>query len=208
MDTQENQTPDTSSLDPRDASRLSKFLALVLRHRATQFGLPLDDEGFVPLADLLELIHHETGLTFIDAAAIASLTGSHKRQRFEIQGDKVRATYGHSFSSPIHYPAFDPPEVLYVGMGKGAATRAKALGVTPEGRQYVHLTDDLEEAMEVGRRRGEEPDVVVIRAQDAVADGFVFHRPTEGLFLSGPIPPKYIDAPQQFGRRARRGRRR
>ena len=41
------------NLEDADAERLSRFLALVLRHRAYQFQLDVDDEGFVPIDDLL-----------------------------------------------------------------------------------------------------------------------------------------------------------
>ncbi|HEU5099182.1 MAG TPA: RNA 2'-phosphotransferase [Roseiflexaceae bacterium] len=33
-------------------TQLSKFMALLLRHRAGDYGLALDPEGFVPLAQL------------------------------------------------------------------------------------------------------------------------------------------------------------
>ncbi|NNF06959.1 MAG: RNA 2'-phosphotransferase [Candidatus Eisenbacteria bacterium] len=192
----------------RNAARLSKFLALVLRHRAFQFDLRLDDEGFVPVDELLEVIH-EQGLDWVTEDDLAQVGSDHVRKRFEIVDGKIRATYGHSFRKPIRYTEIDPPEFLFAGMAKNKSTLARSNGLKPDGRQYVHLTDTHEEAMAVGSRADQEGDVVVVLAKQAAEAGIPFHKPTSGLFLSPAIPSKFIEVKMEFGRRARRkGRRR
>ena len=49
-------TPLLVLLDDEHRGRLSRFLALVLRHRAYQFDLRVDDEGFVSIPRLLDVI--------------------------------------------------------------------------------------------------------------------------------------------------------
>jgi len=193
-----------ADLDERQLSRISKFLSLVLRHRAHQFGLPMDDEGFVPLDELLEVIREQDGLEWVDRGVLERVGGNHVRKRFEIREDRARATYGHSFHKPVRYPVIEPPEELYVGMPRNQSGMARSTGLQPDGRQYVHLTDDREEAVQVGQRRGQEADVIVVRAREAAAAGIRFHKATEGLFLSGPIPATYLETAVRFGRTQRR----
>lgn len=195
------------SNEPNPA-RLSKFLALVLRHRAAQFGLTPNDEGFVPLEGLLNVIHEQDGLDWVQAEDIQRVAGNHVRKRFEVRDDLVRATYGHSFPERIRYERIDPPEELYVGMSKSQIDVARTEGIRPEGRQYVHLTDDRREAAEVGRRKDIESDVVVVRAAEASQAGIAFHKPTEGLFLSDAIPAEFLNLAPTFGRPRRKHRRR
>ncbi|MHC4780459.1 MAG: RNA 2'-phosphotransferase [Planctomycetota bacterium] len=191
----------------RRSSRLSKFLALVLRHRASQFGLRIDEEGFVGVDDLLAVVV-EQGMDWVDREGLEAVCGTHIRKRFEIKGERIRATYGHSFQTPIRYEVVDPPDQLFAGMPKVKTVAVRENGLEPDGRQYVHLTDDRDEAMEVGKRQGDDPDVVVVRAREAAAGGIAFHKPTDGLYLSGSIPPEYLEIASRFGRRGRKGKRR
>jgi len=182
----------TDRPDDRAQARLSKFLALVLRHKAHQFDLKVDDEGFVDLGELLDVMDDE-GLDWVTEEDIDNLSGSHVRKRFEVRGDRIRATYGHSFRNPIRFEVIDPPEVLYVGMSPNQASVARRRGIHPIGRQYVHLTDDRDEAIQVGSRGGEVADVVVVKAKGAAGKGVDFHLPTKGLFLCAQVPAIHLE---------------
>jgi putative RNA 2'-phosphotransferase len=194
--------------EDRNLGRLSKFLALVLRHRASQFELEVDDEAFVGLQDLLDLIHDQDGMEWVTAEDIDELGGTHVRRRFEIRDGRVRATYGHSFTRPIRFPAIDPPEKLYAGLAKGQAGAARATGLKPSGRQFVHLTDNLKEAEEIGLRAAPDYEIVTVLAKKAKDAGIQFHKPAEGIFLCLSIPVDHLDMPVAYGRRTRRGPRR
>jgi putative RNA 2'-phosphotransferase len=196
--------PKPMEADERQLSRVSKFLALVLRHRAQQFGLPVDDEGFVPLDELLDLLHEQDGLEWVERETIEQVGGTHVRRRFEVRGDRVRATYGHSFSKLVRYEPAEPPEELYAGLPKSHGSYARSHGLQPDGRQYVHLSDTREEAMKVGRRGDQEPDVIVVRAREASAKGIQFYKPAEGLFLCAAVPPSHLVVDVRYGRGNRR----
>lgn len=193
-------SPDTT----RDPSRLSKFLALVLRHRAFQFGLDPDDEGFVPFEDLLRVIREESRLTWAERADVEAIAAANGRKRFEIRGDSIRATYGHSFARAILYPKADPPDELYAGLTRGQVEVARLQGLKPEGRQYLHLTEERQEAEDLAKRKDPEAVVVTVRAREAAEAGIPFHRPTDGIYLSGPIGADFLDLALKFGRRQRR----
>ena len=190
-----------------ESSRLSRFLALVLRHKAYRFDLFVDDHGYVDLEDLLDVINEQEGLEDVEEEDIRAVGQGHTRTRFEIKDGRIRATYGHSFRKPVHYERVDPPEELYIALPQGQVETARAAGLKPAGRQYVHLSKDKEDAEEVGRRWGEPYKVITVRAKEAGDNGISFHNPTDGLFLALSVPAKYLNIQVSYGRSARRMRR-
>ena len=199
---------DAGPLDEQRADRLSRFLAMVLRHRAYQFDLPMDDFGFVPIADLLEVIREQHSLDWVEREHLEFLAGRGERKRFEIRDDHMRATYGHSFRRLIRYEPEEPPETLYAPIPGSQVGGARTNGLRPEGRQYVHLSETRAEAEQVARRREQETRIVTVRAREAFQDGIPFYHPTEGLYLVQHLPGRYVQTETRFGRRPRKARRR
>ncbi len=194
--------------DDEKAEQLSRFLALVLRHRAPQFHLDMDDEGFVNIDDLLDVIdERRESLSWVEPEHIEELSNAEGRRRFEVRGDGVRATYGHSFHRPISYPRAEPPDQLFIGIPKAQLPALRASGLTPKDRQYVHLSENRDEAEEIGQHHDENAVVITIRAREAHDAGILFHRPADGLFLATRIPAQYLDIGTEFGRRGRKVRR-
>ena len=193
---------------PRDDdSRLSRFLALVLRHKAYRFDLRLDDRGFANLEELLEVIHEQESLEDITEEDIRQVSEGHVRTRFEIVDGNIRATYGHSLRKPVLYDRVDPPEFLYIAMASNQMEFARANGLKPTDRQYVHLSQEKEEAEEVGKRGRDPFKIVTVRSKDASENGISFHNPTNGLFLSLSVPAEYLDLAVNYGRSSRRVKR-
>jgi putative RNA 2'-phosphotransferase len=210
MNTEERSLDDRkTTLDEADAERLSRFLALVLRHRAYQFQLDVDDEGFVPIDDLLDVIdERQQSLDWVEFEHIETLAGKQGRKRFEVRGDRVRATYGHSFRKPIRYPSVDPPEHLFIGMSRGRLLEVRTHGVRPERRQYVHLSEKQEEALEVGKHHDTDVVVVTVKAREASQNGTQFYRPAEGIYLTSLVPSEFLETEIAYGRSPRKSRRR
>src|SRR5262249_7592145 len=99
-----------------DLTRLSRFLSLLLRHRAADFGLAPDREGFVPLSALLAVVRRAPGL-HADRPEILRVVEEGRPKRFELRGELIRASYGHSRATeaPVAYPPAVPPPRLYHG---------------------------------------------------------------------------------------------
>ena len=190
------------------SNRLSRFLALVLRHRAHQFDLAVDEEGFVALTPLLEVIRTQSGLDAVSREDLEALARDGDRKRYELRGDSIRATYGHSFRRPIRYAEVEPPEHLFVAVASNQVQEVRLHGLRPEGRQYIHLSETEQEASEVGNRRGGDATVVTVLALEASRNGIPFHHPTTGLYLTLQIPGRFLDLQVQYGRSPRKGRRR
>lgn len=129
--------------------RISKAMSRVLRHSAPAAGLSPDDGGFVSLDELAAEIRQPVG-TIIDIATHPS------EPRFQvIEDSRIRALYGHSFAVPNpHEVVTEMPDTLYHGTSWDHLSQISAQGLLPGSRQYVHLTNNPAEAIEVARRHG------------------------------------------------------
>lgn len=168
-----------------DYTKLSKKISYALRHQPDEFGLKLDKFGFVNLNDLLAAVNCKKE----DLEHIIKIS---EKKRFEIIGDKVRATYGHTTIEKVEKPVGIPPSVLYHGTAHKFLQSILDKGLLPAGRQYVHLSEDLKTATMVGKRRDYNPVILEIDTKAAINGGIKFYIGNDTTWLSDPIPSKYI----------------
>lgn len=182
---------------PDHLTRLSQFMSLVLRHRAPAFGLTPDAEGFVPLEALVAIVEKNSHLR-VGRSEILAVVENSRPKRYEMRGELIRATYGHSLKSeaPIWYPPVEPPPTLFHGTHPRAIESIREHGLRAMNRQYVHLSTTLERARAVAHRRTKTPILLIIRAQAAQAAGITFHSPEPKHFLARAIPPEFILFPE------------
>jgi len=174
---------------PATGERLSRFLSFLLRHRPPDYPLRFDRQGFVAWSELLESVQrHFPGVSEQEVLRVIEQS---EKKRFELKEGKVRATYGHSFPVDLGLESVEPPPRLYHGTARDLAQTILREGLKPRGRQYVHLSPSVEDAIAVGRRRDPAPAVLVIRSGEAHADGIRFYR-TGPLYLAKEIPVKFL----------------
>lgn len=167
---------------------------MVLRHRADEFGLQLDNEGFTDVGALYDVVQkrYNNAYTYNDLIRVVTTPGSDGKMRFELKGERVRARYGHNKRvQPVTYTPATPPETLYHGTVASALPSIRQHGLTAQGRQYVHLSTTQERALSVGARHGK-PVLLTIQARAAHEDGVVFYHPEEEHYLAEFIPASYI----------------
>ena len=141
----------------KDLKRLSKFLAVVLRHSPEDFDIALDEQGFAPLDTVWTVIQGKYGRQFEMNDLETVVAGDQRgKKRYEIAGKQIRAMYGHSKPKVI-YPACEPPDMLYHGTNSKAVKAIREEGLLSLGRQYVHMTTNLDNATVVAKRRTQNP---------------------------------------------------
>ena len=150
-------------------------------------------EGFVPIAQLLGAIN-ENGKhgREITASDIEYIIANSDKNRFEIQGDRVRALYGHTIPMHISKEPIEPPAILYHGTTHKVLGVIMKDGLKPMRRQYVHLSVDTDTAVQVGKRRDSDPVILKIDAAKAHRDGVEFYKGNDKVVLADYIPPEYI----------------
>ncbi len=173
--------------------QLSKLLSFMLRHQPETFGLKLDENGFVPLADVLTAVRREREWSATTEEHIREVVATSDKQRFEMVGENIRARYGHSVPQQVAYPEVEPPEVLYHGTARRFLPNIRKNGLQPMKRQYVHLSTEVEQAQTVGKRRDATPVMLKVRARAAWQAGVRFFHPEERLYLSTAIPAEFVE---------------
>lgn len=172
--------------------QLSKFLALLLRHKADSFGIVLDAEGFADLDAVWDVVQARLGSQYTLAYLDALLSDSATAQRFEVRDGKIRARYGHSDDvRTVIYPVVEPPALLYHGTYIDALKRIQAEGIHAQSRQYVHLSTSIGHVLRVAERHGQ-PIVLQVDAVRMHGAGFVFYQPEPLVYLTKTVPPEYL----------------
>lgn len=173
---------------------LSKSVSYALRHAPWEYELEIDEEGWVSIEELLSALRYEKNewknLTIID---LANIVVQSDKQRHEIKNDKIRALYGHSTPVKLLKELAEPPNVLYHGTSPEITELIYKDGLKPMNRHYVHLSVDIEMAIQVGNRKSKKPVILAVRSKDAYQNGVKFYKGNEHVWLADFIDPKYIE---------------
>jgi putative RNA 2'-phosphotransferase len=176
--------------------RLSTLLALMLRHKAHEFGLTLDSEGFTDTDAVWAQIEQRYPGMYSRDDLLSIVAGDETgKRRYEIVGTRIRALFGHGAVTPVSYPAAEPPDKLYHGTTQAALDSICKQGLQAGKRQYVHLTSSERRARTVAGRHSRAIVVLTIRAAEAHRAGVVFHQPEAEHWLVRALPPEFIDLP-------------
>ena len=176
-----------------DYIKLGKEITYALRHAPWEYELEMDDKGFVDIQQLLLAINEENKYSkTVDKSDIIKVMEVSNKKRLEIVGEKIRAMYGHSFPMQIKYQEGQPPAILYHGTAKKFLLSIKKEGLKPMSRQYVHLSEDIETAKMVGKRRDSDPVILYIDTVEAIKAGVKFYKANDKVWLCKQLPPQFI----------------
>ncbi len=173
-------------------TELSKEISYALRHAPQEYGLKLDEQGWVKTEELINALKKHGKYADLTEKDIADMIQISEKKRHEIDGDKIRALYGHSTDEKIKKDAAQPPDILYHGTTHKFLNKIFEQGLISKNRQYVHLSKDIDTAITVGKRRDNNPIVLKIDAKAAWNNGVKFYLGNENIWLAEDIDVKYI----------------
>lgn len=175
-----------------DYTGLSKEISYALRHAPWEYELEMDEEGWVLVEQLLDALHRNGKWSDIREEDLREMIAKSEKKRHELVDGKIRAFYGHSIPMKILKEEKMPPDVLYHGTARRFLQSIEENGLLPQGRQYVHLSQDIETAENVGKRHDNKPCILIIDAKTAWNDGIKFYFGNEKVWLADAIPGRYI----------------
>lgn len=171
---------------------LSKEISYALRHAPWEYELEMDEEGWVPVGQLLDALHRTDRWSNICEADLIEMIEKSEKKRHELIDGKIRAFYGHSTPIKILKEEKMPPNFLYHGTARRFLESIRENGLLPQRRQYVHLSQDIETAEKVGSRHDNKPCILIIDAKKAWNEGIKFYLGNEKVWLADTIPSRYI----------------
>lgn len=171
---------------------LSKAVSHALRHEPWLYELELDADGWTPVDDLVAALRREERFAAVTRADVDDMVQRSEKHRHEVDRDRIRARYGHSLPGRIDARRGCPPDLLLHGTSPENAELILGSRLMPMGRQYVHLSVDVETARSVGARKHRRPVVLEVESARAAQAGVVFLVGNAHVWLADEVPGEFI----------------
>ena len=170
---------------------LSKRLSYILRHNPNRFNVLLDEEGWANIDSILDALHNFPDLIDLKKEDLLYLVSSQTKTRFQLSKNKIKATYGHTVSILKENP-MKPPDILYHGTSPKFVKSIMKYGLLKMKRQYVHLSIDLDTAIETGKRKARNPAIIKVDSKTAYNKGVIFYKGSDKVWLSENLLPIFL----------------
>ena len=171
---------------------VSIYLSLILRHKPEQAGIRLDEHGW---ANVDELIRGVSRKYPIDKDILEEIVRTDSKQRYSFNEEHtlIRANQGHSVPVDVELEVMkNVPKYLYHGTGVKYMESINNIGLISKSRLYVHLSSDVDTAIDVGARHGE-PVVYRVEAGEMHRRGFIFYKSKNGVWLTEQVPVMFVE---------------
>jgi putative RNA 2'-phosphotransferase len=171
--------------------KTSKFLAYLLRHHPDAIGLRVNAHGWAEVDELIGKARREG--RSLNRSLIKKVIYESSKNRFDLSSDgqKIRANYGHSIAVNLDYHPVAPPDQLFRRTAIGNVESIRQQGIHAGSRQYVHLSEDKQNAREVGRRHGQ-PIILSVQDKRMYNNGYDFYPTPAAIWLTSHVPSDYI----------------
>lgn len=140
-------------LGSRERVALSKRMAGLLRHFPHRYGLKIDREGWASVRDLVIALR-ASGYPWAEEWHVVGIALYDPKGRYELRKGMIRARYGHSIDVSVNLPRGEAPAILYHGTPLRNLPSIMEKGLLPGRRLMVHLTSNVNDAIETGARHG------------------------------------------------------
>ena len=194
-----------SVLSIQDLSNLSRFLIKLLRHKALDYNLNIDSNGFIECSELLNL----SQLKNVIIEDIFKIVDSCNKKRFTIKlvNNKyyIAANQGHSLKiksdllKPItleNYHNYENKDIIH-GSFLRAKNKILKQGLSKMKRIHIHFTTKIDPNKVISGIRRSCEIYIYINMEKALQDGYLFYESPNGVILCpgdsrGFLPPEYF----------------
>ncbi len=181
-------------MSDEEGENLGKTTAGVLRHFPDKYGLEMDERGWISIEHFVKVLRNrQKSFHWLRQYHVKALAATDEKNRYQRDGDRIRATYGHSVEVDLDLPTEDIPEVLYAPTTEKESELLLEGGLRPSDRSYVHLSGTYESAVEAGAVRTDEPVILKVDAEQAIEDGHEIMEAGKDVYIVKEIEPEYLE---------------
>jgi len=181
-------------MNEHELNRVGRIMAGVLRHFPDKFGVAMDSHGWVDIPEFIDVLRKSKDrLQWIKPYHLVAIVATDPKGRYQIEGNRVRATYGHSIEVDLDLPTDEVPSKLYYPVTEEEVELILERGLQPTDRQKVHLSKGYENALSAGLRRAEAPIILVVDAERAVQDGLKIQHAGKTVYVTDSVPAEYLN---------------
>ena len=180
-------------MSDKELSSLSRIMAGALRHFPEKLGLMMDGKGWVDISSLIESIGSgRSGFNWLRIHHIKAVVETDERERYQIDGGMIRATYGHSIDIELDDLPLAEIDKFYYPVSEEEADIILERGLHPIDRKKVHLSGSIEKAKEAGKVRTDSPMILKINGKKARKDGLKIYHAGKNVYVTDGLDAKYI----------------
>ncbi len=171
--------------DTKKLKDISRSLSFYLRHNPQDINIILDTEGYTDTSILLSRLD-------ISIDELDWIVENNSKKRFSYNNDKsgIRANQGHSLDSVKLTLEKTNCDILYHGTSSEYVDDILSHGLKKMNRNHVHLSDNIETARNVGKRKLTKNNVLTILQIDTTNIDISISE--NGVYLADFIPPSNI----------------
>lgn len=173
-------------------TKVSKFISLILRHKPETINIELDANGWADVGELLAGINKKGHKITINDLKLIVDNDEKGRYAFSDNYSRIRANQGHSINIDAELKEKKPPIYLFHGTGEKSLEAIMREGLKHMSRLYVHLSDNYDTAVSVGKRHGT-PVVLKVKSEEMYAGGYKFYLSENNVWLTKEVPAAYIE---------------
>jgi putative RNA 2'-phosphotransferase len=179
-------------MNDSEVERMGRTLAGILRHG--KFDLEMDDQGFVSIREIVFVMKEKNNrMHWLRPHHVIALVETDPKGRYQISGDMVRATYGHSIPLDLELPTDNVPAELFFPTTAEEVDIILEVGLLPSDRSMVHLSLTYDDAMRAGKVRVDNPIILVIDADAVFEAGYDIGKAGKTVFLAKQVPPECLE---------------
>ncbi|MCL5245157.1 RNA 2'-phosphotransferase [Cellulophaga sp. 20_2_10] len=175
----------------KNQQEISKLISYWLRHKPEEGFIKLDKFGWAEIQSVIKALKLNN-FDFNESELIQLNESFDKvRWKIDLETKRIKATHGHSVSIEQELAPEIPGETLYHGTSINNINGILRKGLISGERQYVHLSDTKEMALEVGKRHGK-PFLIEIDTEELIKNGWVFFKTEQNVWLTLNIPVQFL----------------
>lgn len=171
--------------------KLSVFISLILRHKPQTIGISLDEFGYANVEELIDGVN-KSGRS-MDLETLKAIIKEDKKTRYSFNEDltMIRANQGHSMKVNVRLAELEPPAFLYHGTAERSIESIQGSGINKGNRLYVHLSDNKETALQVGKRHGA-PVILTVQSGEMFKKGHRFYLSANNVWQVEFVPSEFV----------------
>ncbi len=172
---------------------LARFMAYILGHSPHEFGLVPDSDGFVPIKELLQVLHEEEGWRHIRQSHINEVLAGPERALFHCDEKRIMAVEK-KWEFPVESISTPEAKIYFIAIRRRAHGHVMEKGLSAPPDNFLVLSPDRNSALRIGKRKDPQPVVLEVKVHLACAKGIKFFQFGE-LLLCRELGPQYLSGP-------------
>lgn len=174
---------------------VGRILAGMLRHFPDNYGVKLDDHGWIKIYSVIPVIKAQRKhFWWLTTFHVEALVYTDPKHRYQInQREEIRAAYGHTI--PVNMddlPTEGVPDKLYYQTTEEELEFIRETGISPSDKSWIHLSLTPRQAYVSGMFHIDEPAVVEVDVPGLNGAGHPVYMATDDVFLVDEIPPEFV----------------